>query len=172
TIDLLQEAAGQKGTKELYEKLKNAGIEITAKQQRILFEEEVKMTEDYTKTLCKKYYNVDFDKLHPLTQDTLVDMCYRGDFKPKDTKTGLKEVAEKNDVNRLFPVVANRSVWHNVPYERFKQRASYYIINIPEQQRKQVLENMAKEDPNVKETLQNLKKDRDASISNLVKNVD
>jgi hypothetical protein len=71
-----------------------------------------------------KYGRATWDSLDGRIQDLLVDLRYRGDYTPK-TRALVQRLAAQNDVAGLADVMSNRSLWPQVPLDRFRRRAEW-----------------------------------------------
>ncbi len=104
--------------------------EITAAQQKKLFETSYVEAEADVRRICekddvvKKYGKTDWDKLSPAIKDILVDLRFRGDYTPKSREEVQKLVAA-NDLAGLAKVIADKEKWPGVPDDRFKRRRQY-----------------------------------------------
>ena len=82
-------------------------FELTREQQKKLFEITYAREEAETKRLVKKYFNIEWKKLHPKIQQILVDLKFRGDFRPTSKAKGqkaLKAAVEANDLEKFKKV--------------------------------------------------------------------
>ena len=85
-------------------------FELTREQQKKLFEITYAREEAETKRLVKKYFNIEWKKLHPKIQQILVDLKFRGDFRPTSKAEGqkaLKAAVEANDLEKFKKVFLN-----------------------------------------------------------------
>ena len=76
----------------------------------------------------KRYYKIEWDPLQEKIKEILVDLKYRGDFRPtKSTKAmqDLKQAVKKNSLAKLKKLMGTRTLWRKVPYDRFKRRKDY-----------------------------------------------
>eukprot|EP00112_Aurelia_sp_Birch-Aquarium-sp1_P004175 Seg1473.4 transcript_id=Seg1473.4/GoldUCD/mRNA.D3Y31 product="hypothetical protein" protein_id=Seg1473.4/GoldUCD/D3Y31 len=103
-------------------------FELTREQQKKLFEITYAREEAETKRLVKKYYNIEWKRLHPKIQQILVDLKFRGDFRPTSKAEGqraLKAAVEANDLEEFKKVMANKKYWKHVPKDRFERRNKF-----------------------------------------------
>lgn len=80
------------------------------------------------KRLVNKYYKIKWGPLKKKIKETLVDLKYRGDFRPTRSTAAMKQLkaaVKKNSLVDLKKVMGRRSLWSNVPYDRFKRRRDY-----------------------------------------------
>eukprot|EP00794_Sanderia_malayensis_P007036 gene7035-7825_t len=101
---------------------------ITRKQQKKLFEISYARQERETARLVRKYYKKNYNHLQKKIQEILVDLKFRGDFRPRRRSAamrGIKSAVLKNSIPELKKVISNRRIWKNVPYDRFARRKNY-----------------------------------------------
>ena len=75
-----------------------------------------------------KYYKIQWNPLKKKIKEILVDLKYRGDFRPTrhtEAMKQLKAAVKKNSIADLKTVMGSRKLWRNVPYDRFKRRKNY-----------------------------------------------
>lgn len=132
-------AAGLKGNeaKTWLAKHKHDLVEITAEQQEELFETTYEEHLDDVKRISGRYaknkakpgksaaaFEVDFDHVHPVIKDILVDLRYRGDYTPA-TRKHVQPAAIANDLVEMAAIMADPSLWNQVPRDRFERRKRY-----------------------------------------------
>ena len=81
-----------------------------------------------TKRLVNRYYKIKWGPLKKKIKEILVDLKYRGDFRPTRSTVAmnqLKAAVKKNSIRDLKKVMESRSFWAKVPYDRFKRRRDY-----------------------------------------------
>ncbi|MFC3152960.1 hypothetical protein ACFOEK_18110 [Litoribrevibacter euphylliae] len=104
--------------------------EISAPAQLKLFEIVYKEQETEVKRICnlkaviKEYGTVDWDKLDQKIKDVLVDLKYRGDYKPS-TRKFLQVHVAKNDLESFSKAICDQSKWKSVPNDRFQRRVAF-----------------------------------------------
>ena len=104
--------------------------EITPAQQKALFLITFDEIAVLARKICtseevvKKYGPVDWDKLHPVIRDLVIDLRYRGDYTAK-TREYVQPLVVKNDLKGLAEVLTDREKWTKVPEDRFRRRAAY-----------------------------------------------
>lgn len=83
------------------------------------------------KRICDKpdcieiYGEVSWDVLDPKIQEVLVDLRFRGDYTPSSRKHIQKYVAS-NDLALFSILIKDRSLWRNVPRDRFRRRCEAF----------------------------------------------
>lgn len=131
---LLSKAAGKKGeaAQEFVRDYKDKIGYISHSQQKQLFNivySELKkdaMRISNKKDVIAAYGETDFDTLHPAISDLLVDLRYRGDYKPSTRKWIQSHIAN-NDLEKLSEIMAD-STWmtkYGVPKDRFNRRKEF-----------------------------------------------
>ncbi len=105
---------------------------INHDQQKLLFEivyaEMKKSVIDISekKAAKDKFGDVDFDNLHNAIMEILVDLRYRGDYKPS-TREWIQPFAVKNDLKGFAAAIGNKR-WmteFGVPKDRFERRKAF-----------------------------------------------
>ncbi|HEX2900147.1 MAG TPA: TIGR02594 family protein [Bacteroidia bacterium] len=105
---------------------------INHDQQKLLFEivyaEMKKSVIDISekKAAKDKYGDVDFDNLHHAIMEILVDLRYRGDYKPS-TREWIQPFAVKNDLKGFASAIGNKR-WmteFGAPKDRFERRKAF-----------------------------------------------
>lgn len=89
--------------------------EVVADIKRILAKPDVQAT----------YGSVTWEELHPLAQELVFDLRYRGDYTP-ETRRRLQPAIVSGNLELLATVVEDRQYWasHKVPAERIEARVS------------------------------------------------
>lgn len=129
---LISQAAGMKGEQadEFIEENDLEDFEISKEVQLKLFEIEYRRKVEDTKRLATKpdvtraYGATDWDALHPVIKDVLVDLRFRGDYTPACRRFLQVHVAN-NDLGRFVEEIRDRDRWPNVPQNRFDLRVSF-----------------------------------------------
>lgn len=108
---------------------------ITLLQQKKLFIITYEKYIDDVKRICnkpdviEKYKGkVDFSKLNIKIFNILVDLHYRGDYTP-DIRESIQKHIINNDIINFKKEIENKSIWPNVPLERFNARIKYLETN-------------------------------------------
>jgi hypothetical protein len=123
-------AAGLSGEKAREYMKANELPEITPAQQKALFLITYDEIAEYARKICtsdevtKQYGPVNWDKLHPVIRDIVIDLRYRGDYTAK-TREYVQPLVVKNDLKGLAEVLGDRDKWAKVPEDRFRRRAAY-----------------------------------------------
>ena len=73
------------------------------------------------KDVVQHYGKTNWNKLHPAIKKVLIDLRYRGDYKPKTRKIIQRAVAD-NDLKKFTALMANQKNWKSVPKFRFQGR--------------------------------------------------
>lgn len=134
-ISLLVEASRKKGkdAADYVRDYKARVGTITHEQQKILFQivyAELKkdVIRISTKEDVEKKYGVtDIENLHPAIMELVVDLRYRGDYKPR-TRLKVQPLMVNNDLQGLAALMADEGYWvntYNVPKDRFNRRKKY-----------------------------------------------
>ena len=106
---------------------------ISASQQKALFELVYAELEGDVIRICGKhdvverYGNTDWQNLNHLIRDVLIDLRFRGDYKPV-TRQKIQESVADNSLSSFASHIKNQAYWveHiNVPLDRFKRRKAY-----------------------------------------------
>ena len=126
---LISQAAGMKGERaeEFLAENELEDFEITPRAQLKLFEIEYKRQAADARRLATKadvtraYGKTNWDRLHPVIREVLVDLRFRGDYTPSCRKFLQAHVAN-NDVEAFVREVTNPQRWPNVPSDRFGRR--------------------------------------------------
>ncbi|MCO8123294.1 pesticin C-terminus-like muramidase [Stieleria sp. TO1_6] len=128
-VNAYAKAAGLSGekAKDFIKANKDDLVEITAEQQKSLFEITYKQIEKDVKRICSKadvvkaYGATDWAKLDSKIRDVLVDLRFRGDYTPKSRKLIQKPIAG-NDLDAFKSALTNQANWPSVPEDRFNRR--------------------------------------------------
>lgn len=108
-------------------------LEITPLQQKKLFLITYDELAGDVKRLClkadvvHKYGATDWPHLDPTIKDVLVDLRYRGDYKPA-TRQKVQGPVARGDLEKFTEVLCNRAYWvdrFGVPRDRFRRRKEY-----------------------------------------------
>jgi hypothetical protein len=105
--------------------------EITPGQQKALFIQIYAVYAKRVQALCegeeytKRFGKCDYAKLHPVIQDLLVDLHYRGDYVRKTKVERVQSTAVKNDLSAMAELLADQEFWKDVPKNRFERRRDY-----------------------------------------------
>lgn len=105
-----------------------ADFEIGIEAQGRLFEIEYdRMVQDTRRLATKpdvvaRYGPTDWDALHPVIREVLVDLRYRGDY-TGTTRRFLQELVARNDLVAFAGVICDRRRWRRVPADRFRRRS-------------------------------------------------
>ncbi len=129
---LISQAAGLKGeeAEEFIEENDLEDFEISPEAQLKLFEIEYGRKVDDTKRLATKadvtraYGETNWDALHQVIKDVLVDLRFRGDYTPSCRKFLQVHVAN-DDLEGFAKEIADQSRWPNVPTDRFERRKAF-----------------------------------------------
>jgi hypothetical protein len=129
---LISQAAGLRGeqAEEFIEENQLEDFEITSDAQLKLFEIEYERQAKDTQRLATKsdvthaYGEVNWEALHPVIKEVLVDLRFRGDYTPSCRRFLQVHVAQ-NDLERFAKEIAEKSRWPNVPADRFERRKGY-----------------------------------------------
>ena len=129
---LISQAAGRKGeeAEEFIEENDLEDFEIAPEAQLELFELEFERQARDTRRLATKtdvtraYGATDWDALHQVIKDVLVDLRFRGDYTPSCRKFLQVHVA-RNDLEAFAKEISDRSRWPNVPQDRFERRKAF-----------------------------------------------
>ncbi len=103
---------------------------ITHDQQKQLFSITYQAIENDTRRLaCKDdvtaaYGETNWDTLLTPIKEVLVDLRYRGDYTPASRRLIQAHVAD-NDLEAFYQKLSKRSLWPNVPEDRFNRRVNY-----------------------------------------------
>ena len=103
-------------------------VVITRRQQKRLFQITYRQEAKEAKRLVNKYYKIKWGPLRKKIKDVLVDLKYRGDFRPTrstETMKKLKAAVKRNSLRDLQKLMGDEDLWPNVPYDRFKRRRDY-----------------------------------------------
>ena len=101
---------------------------ITRHQQKELFKITYRNEANEAIRLVNKYYKIKWRPLRKKIKDILVDLKYRGDFRPKRSTKAmrlLRDAVKRNSIRKLKIVMGTRSLWPSVPYSRFIARKNY-----------------------------------------------
>ena len=129
TASLISQAAGLQGetAEEFIEENNLEDFEISPDGQRILFEVEYPRHEADTRRLATKadvtraYGATDWDALHPVIREVLVDLRYRGDYTPTSRRI-IQRCVAANDLATFAALICDRAHWPAVPEDRFDRR--------------------------------------------------
>ena len=118
----------------MLQKLKKEDFELTREQQKKLFEITYAREEAETKRLVKKYFNIEWEKLHPKIQQILVDLKFRGDFLPTSKAEGhkaLKAAVEANDLEAFKKVHLSYLIFtlHTLVRTKFSQTCRGFTVS-------------------------------------------
>lgn len=108
---------------------------ISAESQRTLFETTYRSYEAEAKRIAtkadvtEKYGATDWDGLHPAIREIVVDLLYRGDYRP-DTRLHIQRSIASNDLGGLLAALLDRDLWRageprGVPLDRFTKRIQF-----------------------------------------------
>ncbi|XP_065058978.1 uncharacterized protein LOC135686636 [Rhopilema esculentum] len=103
---------------------------ITRRQQKNLFKITFAREKRETKRLVTKYYKRNLDRLNGKIQEILIDLKFRGDFRPtsrSNTMVQLKKAVQRNSLADFTKVMSNRRMWRNVPFNRFISRKNFLL---------------------------------------------
>lgn len=126
---LISHAAGLKGAaaEEFIEENNLEDFQITPEAQLVLFDVEYALKVADTRRLATKadvtqaYGATDWDGLHPVIAEVLVDLRFRGDYTPTCRRFLQAHVAS-NDLPAFAEELGKRERWPNVPQDRFERR--------------------------------------------------
>ena len=113
--------------------LKN--FEISQEQQVQLFNISYQETEAETKRICMSpntvntYGACSWELLDSGIKEVIVDLTYRGDYTPKSRKFLQASVAN-NDPVEFQKIISDRTLWPQVPPDRFKRRVDFFNSNV------------------------------------------
>ncbi|HHQ4518184.1 TPA: hypothetical protein ACSP2U_000191 [Aeromonas veronii] len=126
--------------KEYYDSASNdiKRMEISRRQQYDLFNVAYTYLEEDVKRICQKNATIRAYHYDPSTspeqawndipakiKEILVDLRYRGDYTPSVRKL-IQTPAFNGDIAEFGRLLSDRSVWPNVPQDRFNRRIAYY----------------------------------------------
>lgn len=141
--DLLAKASGLKGD-EAKKFIADHDLEefsLTPQQQADLFDIVYAAEAAVAKRIClseevqKKYGAVDWDKLNPAIQEMLIDLKYRGDYTPR-SRAFLQPHVVANDLPAFVKALGDRSLWPDVPPNRFERRKVFIEKAAAEQEKR------------------------------------
>lgn len=121
--------------KEYLEKNNLTGIEITPGEQKALFMLTYQELEGDVIRICSKqdvvdkYGQTDWNNLHPIIKDIVVDLRYRGDYTGA-TRERIQPVLVENNLDTLKDIMGDQQYWvsmRGVPKDRFERRRNYLI---------------------------------------------
>lgn len=135
TAEKLSSCRGLRGAKarKFLQQKNFTTLEITPAQQKALFSDTYQELEGDVIRICSKhdvvnkYGTTDWDNLHPLIKDIVVDLRYRGDYTGA-TREVVQPVIINNSLDELVSVMTDRHYWvnqRNVPVGRFNLRKRY-----------------------------------------------
>ena len=110
------------------QKEKLQAFTITRRQQKKLFVIAYAEQEKETKRLVSKYYHRKWSAIHSKIQQVLVDLKFRGDFRPgrrSQAMNAVKAAVLANSISAFKKAISKRSFWKNVPYDRFRRRVAF-----------------------------------------------
>lgn len=130
---LIATAAGKFGSEaeEFIDSNNLQDFEITIEVQEALFNICYEEILKDVKRICSKadcieiYGKVSWDVLDPKIQEVLIDLRFRGDYTPASRKHIQKYVAS-NDTAIFSILLKDRSLWPNVPRDRFRRRCEVF----------------------------------------------
>ena len=73
---------------------------------------------------AKKHGVCKWDELHASIRDLIVDLKYRGDY-TESSREHIQALIVANDVAGLAKAMADKSIWKNVPPDRFERRKTF-----------------------------------------------
>ena len=115
-------------------------FEITAEAQKKLFESSYETEAASAKAVCERastrYGTCNWDELHPVIQELVVDLKFRGDYTPR-TRELIQHHIVANDLEGLARALGNRANWQSVPPDRFARRAAAAQAALEEKQRQE-----------------------------------
>jgi len=134
--ELLSQASGLFGqrAKDFIKKNKLEKFEITSNAQLKLFEITYKDEELETKRLCTKtdvegkYGKCDWENLNLAIKEILVDLKFRGDYHSK-AREKIQKIVSENNFEDFLKKISDKSIWKNVPQDRFDRRVKYFKEN-------------------------------------------
>ena len=113
-------------------------MEISRRQQYDLFNVAYTYLEEDVKRICQKNATIRAYHSDPSTspeqawndipakiKEILVDLRYRGDYTPS-VRQFIQTPAFNGDIAEFGRLLSDRSVWPNVPPDRFNRRIAYY----------------------------------------------
>ncbi|MDV3351300.1 hypothetical protein QGP82_21530 [Leptothoe sp. LEGE 181152] len=121
--------SGQKARNFINEN-RNALIEISPRQQKVLFEITYALIEKDVIRICNKpdvvkaYGTTDWNALNIAIKDVVVDMRFRGDYHPQSRRIVQPHIV-KNDLESFYQILSNKENWPTVPKDRFEARVKY-----------------------------------------------
>jgi hypothetical protein len=133
--DLLAPASGLYGAsaEQFIEDHQLSDLEISTECQEHLFTLSYQeMTVDVQR-ICDKddciaaYGDVDWAKLNPAIKEVVIDLRFRGDYTPKSRQSIQPHLVD-NNLSSFTALLKNRSLWKNVPEDRFKRRM-YFLLD-------------------------------------------
>ncbi|MEM7692944.1 MAG: pesticin C-terminus-like muramidase [Pseudomonadota bacterium] len=139
--EALSKGVGLRGdkAKEFIEKNLRPGLEITSNSQLKLFERAYGEKLNTARRVCdkadvvRKYGRCDWDALDPAIQDIVVDMTFRGDYRPNTREFVQCHIVE-NDLVGLRSAVLDPQKVPGVPPDRQKIRADFFDHAIAERE--------------------------------------
>ncbi|MDH5573497.1 MAG: pesticin C-terminus-like muramidase [Gammaproteobacteria bacterium] len=105
-------------------------FQITPLEQVKLFTISYNEESNETERICKRsayekqYGTCNWDKLDPRIKEILIDLKFRGDYKPSTAKH-IQEHIANNDFDAFKNAMLNASYWENVPKDRFTRRVNF-----------------------------------------------
>lgn len=126
TAATLSTAAGLSGDDAGAFVRRNASIEITHEQQKLLFAIVYAEKEKYASTLLDNWSNVSWDTLSEVMRDILVDLFYRGDMTYRKWNAhGFAAIVTADDLAAMQAKLEVRELWGNVDTNRYQSRIGY-----------------------------------------------
>ena len=101
---------------------------ITRLQQKELFKITYRNEAKEAKRLVNKYYKISWGPLYKKIKEILVDLKYRGDFRPRSKRQAmglLRAAVKSNSLRYLKRVMGTKRLRRNVPKYRFIARRDY-----------------------------------------------
>lgn len=141
--EAISEGAKLKGCAAYYFVLKNRTLinEITEKQQLNLFVLTYEELKKDVERICKKKKTINdfhpnpqilpdlaWDNIPDRIKEILIDLRYRGDYDLRARKH-IQKMAYEGDLKGFGKALSDRSLWMDVPKDRFKRRVDYYESN-------------------------------------------
>jgi hypothetical protein len=113
-------------------------IEISIECQEKLFTLSYQEMADDVKRICNKddciatYGVVNWELLNPTIKDVVIDLRFRGDYTPSCRKR-LQHSLVSNDLEAFTAILKSRTIWRNVPEDRFKRRIFFLLDELIKQ---------------------------------------
>jgi hypothetical protein len=115
-----------------------AKVEISIECQEKLFKLSYQEMEDDVKRICNKedckeaYGVVNWNELNTAMKAVVIDLRFRGDYTPTCRKS-LQPILAANDLEAFTTNLKSRTLWRNVPEDRFKRRIFFILDELIEQ---------------------------------------